>query len=148
MPMGFDDRVTPPSAPRPVTVLVYASDPSVRAAIVTALGPRLAGRELEYVEASTGPEVVATCDSGAIDIAILDGEAAPTGGMGLCRQLRDELDVPPPVVLLVGRRDDVWLATWSRAERVVPHPIDAVRLGEAVTSLLTAGAVEPVATAH
>jgi DNA-binding response OmpR family regulator len=126
-----------PDAPRSVTILVYSSHDATRARVITALGTRPApGLAVEYVEASRGDEVVAAGDGGAIDLAILDGEAAPTGGMGLARQLKDELDAPPPVLLLVGRRDDAWLATWSRAERVVAHPIDAVQITQAVTSLL------------
>ena len=124
-------------APRRATVLVYSSSATTRQRVLTALGTRPdPALELTYVEASTGREVVAICDEGNIDLAILDGEAAPTGGMGLGRQMKDELDNPPPVLLLVGRRDDAWLATWSRAEGVTPHPIDAVRITEAVLRLL------------
>src|SRR4051794_28096922 len=134
-------------APRRATVLVYSSSATTRERVLTALGthpePSI---ELSYVEAATGREVVAICDEGGIDLAILDGEAAPTGGIGLGRQLKAELDDPPPVLLLVGRRDDAWLATWSRAEGVTPHPIDAVRITEAVLALLApAGAL---ATGH
>ena len=124
-------------AARRATVLVYSSSATTRQRVLTALGNRPdPGLELTYVEADTGREVVAICDEGGIDLAILDGEAAPTGGMGLARQMKDELDSPPPVLLLVGRRDDAWLATWSRAEGVTPHPIDAVRITEAVLELL------------
>jgi DNA-binding NarL/FixJ family response regulator len=130
--------------PRSVTVLVYSSHAATRARVITALGTRPApGLALTFVEAERGDQVVTLCDAGGIDLSILDGESAPEGGMGLSRQLRDELDDAPPVVLLVGRRDDAWLATWSRAEAVVPHPIDAVQIGQAVTGLLApdAGAV-------
>ena len=122
---------------RRVTVLVYSSNDTTRARVLGALGVHPAPEiEVTYVEASTGAEVVARTDAGGIDIAILDGEAAPTGGIGLCRQLKDELDEPPPVLLLVGRRDDAWLATWSRAEGVTAHPVEAVRITEAVLRLL------------
>jgi DNA-binding response OmpR family regulator len=115
---------------------------------MNALGTRpAAGIDIEYVEAARGDEVVAHCDAGGIDLAILDGEAAPVGGMGLCRQLKDELDEAPPALLLVGRRDDAWLATWSRAEGVVAHPIDAVRIADAVLALLNP-AGDAVATTH
>jgi CheY-like chemotaxis protein len=124
--------------PRRVTALVYSSSPATRAKILSALGRRPTPEvELDFVETTTGEQVVARCDQGDIDLAILDGESAPTGGMGLCRQLKDELDDPPPVLLLVGRRDDAWLATWSRAEGIVAHPIDAVRITQAVVDLLT-----------
>ena len=55
-------------------------------------------------------------DTGAIDLAILDGEAVPAGGMGIARQLKDEIYQCPPVLVLTGRPQDAWLATWSRAE--------------------------------
>jgi hypothetical protein len=38
--------------------------------------------------------------------------------------------------VLTGRADDAWLANWSRAEAAVPHPIDPIRLGEAVVGLM------------
>ena len=120
-----------------ITLLVYSSSATVRERVRTALGTRPApGVEIDIVEASTGAEVVARCDEGDIDVALLDGEAAPTGGLGLCRQLKDELDAPPPVLLLVARRDDAWLATWSRAEGVVQHPIDAMQISDAVLALV------------
>lgn len=124
-------------APHRATVLVYSSSAATRARVLSALGTRPdPAIELTFVEASTGREVVAICDEGGVDLAILDGEAAPTGGIGLGRQLKAELDTPPPVLLLVGRRDDAWLATWSRAEGVTAHPIDAVRITEAALELL------------
>ena len=134
-------------APRHATVLVYSSSAPTRARVLSALGRRpRPDIELEYVEAATGDQVVKRCDEGGIDLAILDGEAAPTGGIGLCRQLKDELDEAPPVLLLVGRRDDAWLATWSRAEGITPHPIDAVRITDVAIGLLTAQL--PVPTGH
>jgi DNA-binding response OmpR family regulator len=94
--------------------------------------------ELSYLDLATAPLVVATLDNGGIDLAILDGEAAPTGGMGLAKQLKDEIADCPPILVLTGRPDDAWLANWSRAEAAVPHPIDPIRLGEAVAGLLRA----------
>jgi DNA-binding response OmpR family regulator len=75
-------------------------------------------------------------DAGGVDLAILDGEAAPIGGMGLCRQLKDEIFECPPVLVLIGRPQDAWLATWSRADGVVAHPLDAVVLADCVAALL------------
>ena len=73
-------------------------------------------------------------DAGGIDLAILDGEATPVGGMGIAKQLKDEIDDCPPILVLTGRADDAWLANWSRAEAAVPHPIDPIRLAEAVVA--------------
>jgi DNA-binding NarL/FixJ family response regulator len=132
--------------PRRATLLVYASNARVRDQVRVALGTRPSpDLEVELVEASAGEEVVARCDLGGIDLAILDGEATPTGGLGLCRQLKDELDDAPPVLVMLGRRDDAWLATWSRAEGVVLHPVDALQMTDAVLSLLQHG---PVGAGH
>jgi DNA-binding NarL/FixJ family response regulator len=136
------------TAARRITLLVYSSSDAVRDKVRGALGTRPAPDvEIEIVEAVTGAEVVARCDEGGIDVALLDGEAAPTGGLGLCRQLKDELDDAPPVLVLVGRRDDAWLATWCRAEGVVQHPVDAMQVTDAVLALVPRAGTA-VATGH
>jgi hypothetical protein len=67
---------------------------------------------------------------------VLDGEAQPAGGMGVCRQAQDEIHDCPPVLLIVGRVDDGWLATWSGADAVTSHPIDPVALAEGLAGLM------------
>ncbi len=123
---------------KPLTVLVYSDDASVRACVLAALGRRPAPElpRVEYIECATEPVVIQKLDKGGIDLAILDGEAVPAGGMGICRQLKDEIYRCPPVLVLIGRPMDAWLATWSRAEAVVPHPIDPFVLADAVAVLL------------
>lgn len=119
-------------------ILVYSSNAQTRERVMRALGKQLHPdlAELTYVEVATGPMVVRTMDEGGIDLAILDGEATPTGGMGIAKQLKDELETCPPLVVLTGRPDDAWLASWSRAEGAVPHPIDPILLGRTVLNLL------------
>jgi DNA-binding response OmpR family regulator len=119
------------------TVLLYASDRAVREHVRLSLGRKVAGDlpEVRVLEVATQPAVVKAMDAGGIDLAILDGEAVP-GGIGLCRQLKDEVRGCPPVLVLTGRVDDAWLATWSRADGVLPHPIDPMRLPGAVAALL------------
>jgi DNA-binding response OmpR family regulator len=124
----------------PLRILVYSDNARTREKVRSALGKRVHPDlpELSYLDVATAPVVVATLDEGGIDLAILDGEAAPTGGMGLAKQLKDEIADCPPILVLTGRPDDAWLANWSRAEAAVPHPIDPIRLGEAVAGLLRA----------
>lgn len=119
-------------------ILVYSDDASIREQVMRALGNRLHPDlpELSYVEVATGPVVIRQVDAGGVDLVILDGEATPTGGMGLAKQLKDEIAQCPPVVVLTGRADDAWLASWSRAEVAVPHPVDPIRLSGAVLGLL------------
>ncbi len=119
-------------------ILVYSSNNRTREQVRTALGRRIHPDlpELTYLDVATAPMVVSQVAEGGFDLLILDGEATPTGGMGLAKQLKDEIEVCPPILVLTGRPDDAWLASWSRAEAAVPHPIDPIRLGEAVAGLL------------
>jgi DNA-binding LytR/AlgR family response regulator len=123
---------------KPLKVLVYSDDVNTRQQVILALGrrPHPDLPELTYVEVATEPVVIQHMDGGAIDLAILDGEAVPAGGMGIAKQLKDEIYQCPPILVLTGRPQDAWLATWSRAEAAVPHPIDPIRLAEAVVGLL------------
>lgn len=123
---------------RPLRVLVYSDNPRTREDVRLALGKRVHPElpELTYLDVATGPMVIRQMDQGGFDLVILDGEAAPTGGMGIAKQLKDEIADCPPILVLTGRPDDAWLARWSRAEAAVPHPIDPIRLGDAVASLL------------
>jgi DNA-binding response OmpR family regulator len=129
-----------PQAARRLRILVYSDNPRTREQVRLALGTRLHPDlpDLEYLEVATGPMVIRQMDAGGFDLVILDGEASPVGGMGIAKQLKDEIAECPPVLVLTGRADDAWLATWSRAEAAVPHPIDPIRLGDAVVSLLRA----------
>jgi DNA-binding response OmpR family regulator len=133
--------VSSEEAPRPeeLTILLYSSNRATRTDVRLALGRKVA-RDLppvRVVEVATQPAVLSVMDAGGIDLAILDGEAVP-GGMGLGRQLKDEVVRCPPILVLTGRPDDAWLATWSRADGVVPHPIDPIRLPAVVADLLRA----------
>jgi DNA-binding response OmpR family regulator len=120
-----------------LTILLYASDRKTREDVRLALGRKVAADlpSLRVLEVATQPALVSAMDAGGVDLAILDGEAAP-GGMGLCRQLKDEILRCPPIMLLIGRPDDAWLATWSRADGAVSHPVDPIRLPAAVAKLL------------
>lgn len=119
-------------------ILVYSDDMTVREDVVLSLGkrPHPDLPEIEFVEVATEPKVLQHMDGGSIDLAILDGEAAPTGGMGIAKQLKDEIFRCPPLLVLLGRPQDAWLATWSRADGAVPHPIDPMQLTDAVVRLL------------
>ena len=126
------------SARSSLVVLVYSDDSSTREKVRLALGkrPSSALPPFEYVDVATAPVVIERLDAGGIDLAILDGEAVPAGGMGIAKQLKDEIEHCPPVLVLTGRAADAWLAEWSRAEASVPHPIDPIQLTRAVVDLL------------
>ena len=133
---------SPPPAPaKYLKVLLYSDDSAVRERLRAALGtrPDQALPELSVEEFATAPALIARMDLAAarrVDLVVLDGEAVPAGGMGLARQLKDEIYQCPPLLVVTGRAQDGWLATWARADAVVSHPIDPVRLADVAVGLL------------
>ncbi len=129
------------SSPSPGTsykVLVFSQREQVRADIQTAVGRRLGGGvgRISYVECTEIDTLLTLIDAGGIDVAILDGEAQPTGGMGISRQLKYEIDDCPSVCVLIARPDDRWLATWSLADATLVYPLDALTAAQTVTELV------------
>ncbi len=122
---------------RTLTVLVYSDNVDTRTQVRMAVGRRPAADvpRVEWLECATPAAVVEAADQGRADILVLDGEASPLGGLGLCRQLKSEIFECPPILVLTGRPQDGWLATWSLADQVVPHPLDPIALASAVAEL-------------
>ena len=130
-------------------IIVYSDDSSVRSSIVSALGARVAKDlpEHEIHEFATGPALRAYVDSKNVagefraDLFILDGEAAQEGGLGMARQLKDEVFNCPPILVITGRKEDKWLAAWSLAEASVIHPIDPFTLAKTAAELLRGASI-------
>ena len=129
-------------------VVVYSHDADTRATIRLAIGTRPAHDvpEAEIIEVATQPALVRLLDAGGIDVMVLDGEAQPAGGMGISRQAKDEIYNCPSVLLIIGRPDDRWLATWSKADAVISHPIDPVALARELAALMRARARAAIGT--
>jgi len=129
---------------RKFSIVLYSDDSSVREAVIGALGNRVAPEMAEHQihEFATGAALRLFIDSkkigtdSPIDLFILDGESVPEGGLGIARQLKDEVFNCPPVLVMTGRKADAWLAAWSRAEANVLHPVDPFTLAHTVADLL------------
>lgn len=120
-----------------LSVLLYSDDIATRDSVRNAVGRRPA-RDVEVTtwrDCATAAAVIEAVETGEFDLLVLDGEAAPTGGLGLCRQLKNEILDCPPVLVLTGRPQDGWLAAWSQADRAVPHPLDPIAVAGAVAEL-------------
>jgi CheY-like chemotaxis protein len=122
----------------PLRVLVYSSNAEIRMRVKQALGrmPDSRTAPLDFVDAATQAAAIHVMASGKIDLVVLDGEAAPYGGIGLAKQLKDELLQCPPIAVITARADDAWLAGWSKADVVVSRPIDPVVFKEKMIPLL------------
>ena len=127
------------SKPQPdkYTVLLYSDDLAVRDRIRMAIGVRpAADLSVEFVDASTWEDCRNLLDDYEIDLMVLDGEAAPAGGLGIARQIKDEYATPPPTCVVIARAADRWLAAFAQVDATLVHPLDPVTTGQTVAGLL------------
>jgi len=120
-----------------IRVLLFSDDSATRDAVRLGVGRRPA-RDVEvasWLECATPAAATAAVENTPFDVLILDGEASPIGGLGLAKQLKNEIFDCPPILVLTGRPQDGWLAAWSQADLAVPHPLDPIALTRAVAEL-------------
>lgn len=94
-------------------------------------------------EVDSGAAAVAAVEEQEPDLAILDFQIGNMGAIAVTLELRleesaDRLD-HVPVLVLVDRRPDVFLARRSDAEGWLVKPLDPIRVRKAVTALLAGG---------
>jgi CheY-like chemotaxis protein len=123
-----------------VPAIVVASDaPSVRRAITAVLETP----DTEIWEVASGPETLAAVADEPPDLVIVDLQMGSMGGMAVCLELRLEAsygNLPHvPVLMLLDRRPDVFLAKRSGAEGWLVKPLDPLRLRRATAALIGGG---------
>lgn len=122
-------------------IAVYSDRPQLREDVHSAFGTSISADlpPVELVDFATGPALIRALHNKEIDLCLLDGEAAPLGGMGLSYQINAEVEDHPPLLILLQRRDDAWLSTWSKADAVYLLPVDPIDLPLAAANLLRPG---------
>jgi DNA-binding response OmpR family regulator len=124
---------------RTPVIAIYSDDLTVRQSLSLALGTQVAADlpPHKIVEFATGDALRLYIDEKRqVDLFILDGESTPEGGMGIARQVKDEIYNCPPTVVITARTADAWLASWSKAEATIMHPIDPFTVAHKVADLL------------
>jgi DNA-binding response OmpR family regulator len=119
------------------TVLLYSDDPQVRDRMRMAIGTRpAADLTVKFLDAATQGEVTRMVDAQDVDLLVLDGEAQPAGGLGISRQLKDEIDDCPPTLVVIARAADRWLAAYASVDATLTHPLDPMTTGQKVAAML------------
>lgn len=136
------DRFGAQAAQVKARVLLYSDDATTRAAVRRAIGRRAAADSpfIQWQEVATSAAMFEALSAGGLDLVVLDGETAKVGGFGLSREIKDSFFDAPPVLLLVARPQDAWLASWSQADGVVPFPAQPAELAATVAALLRTSA--------
>ncbi|MDR1428408.1 MAG: hypothetical protein LBJ08_11745 [Bifidobacteriaceae bacterium] len=129
-------------ATRAARVLLYSDNSTTRQDVRRAVGGRVGtqGVALEWTEVATPTVAVEEAKAGGYDLLVLDGEAGKFSGIGIARTVEDEMDGPPPILLLLARPQDEWLAAWSGAGRTLAYPADPFEFAQTVAEMLSADA--------
>ncbi len=96
--------------------------------------------EVQVIEVSTGPQVREQIARHEPDLLISDMQVGSMGGYAIALDLRLEesgnRQDHTPVLLLLDRRADVFLAQRSGAEGYIVKPLTGMKLRKAVSALL------------
>jgi DNA-binding NarL/FixJ family response regulator len=123
-----------------VRTIVVASDaPSVRAEVNAVVGEP----DTDVIEVIRGHGVAPAVAEHTPDLVVVDLQMGSMGGMAVCLELRLEESYGKlphvPVLMLLDRRPDVFLAKRSGAEGWLVKPLDPIRLRRATAALLGGG---------
>ncbi|MDR1152990.1 MAG: hypothetical protein LBK72_11085 [Bifidobacteriaceae bacterium] len=143
MTQGLTDVVARDTATRAARVLLFSDNATTRRAVRDAVGTVVGagGVTIAWTEVATGTAAVAEAvDDGGFDLLILDAEAGKLGGMGVARFVGDEVAAPPPILVLIARPQDAWLAAWSGDVETLTYPADPFEVARTVSRMLGADA--------
>ena len=123
-------------------VLIASDAPWVREDVKSVLDPATD----TVREVTRGQHVLPAVHERVPDLAVIDLQIGKMGGMATVMDLRleegaERLD-HVPVLMLLDRRADVFLARRSGAEGFLVKPLDPMRLARAVRAVLAGGTYE------
>ncbi len=105
-----------------------------------AVNDALADSGVSVSTISDGRAVLKRVASDNPDLVVVDFQVGSMGGMAICKDLRLESGANRlarvPVLLLLDRAADKWMAKHSEADSWVNKPLDALSIRRAVEQLL------------
>jgi DNA-binding response OmpR family regulator len=123
-----------------VEVILIVSDSE---SVLEELRSALEGDETEIYELRVGEDVRPAVEQDPPDLVITDLQVGNMGGMAICLDLHLEESggrIPHvPVIILLDRRADVFLARRSASEGWLVKPLDAIRIRRAARAVLDGG---------
>jgi DNA-binding response OmpR family regulator len=119
------------------TILLVAVTPHARERLRLALERLEAtGEELAFEEADNGNDALAIAEARHPDLVVVEVGVTPYGAFGLTRDLKAMPELACPVIVILERPQDEWLARWSGADALVTRPVDPFALAQVAAKLL------------
>lgn len=125
---------------RAVKVLLVSPDPRSRELMALAVRgiERRLGAPLEFLEAADGERGLAMAFRERPDAVVADEIASRAGAFSLAKDLRGAPEpYPGAILILLERRQDVWLAEWAGADAWFVRPVDPFELADRLLELVS-----------
>jgi len=120
-----------------IKVLLVASDERVRDRLKLALERlEVNGEEIDFIEVSDGNAAVAVAEARHPDLVVVEVGVTPYGAFGITRDIKASPQTACPVIIVLERPQDEWLARWSGADALVNRPIDPFALADVARRLI------------
>jgi DNA-binding response OmpR family regulator len=123
-----------------VNVLLVSADPASRQQMALAVRnvERSLGAELRFRAAANGELGIRAALRDRPDVVIADEIASRAGAFALAKALRDDAEpYTGVIVILLERKHDAWLASWSGADAWFVKPPDPFELADRVLELVS-----------
>jgi DNA-binding response OmpR family regulator len=118
-------------------ILLVAAEPGHRERLRLALERLEADSgEVEFLEAENGNVALAIAEREYPDLVVVEVGVTPYGAFGLTRDLKALPELACPVIIVLERLQDEWLARWAGADALVQRPIDPFALAQVARRLL------------
>jgi DNA-binding response OmpR family regulator len=121
-------------------VLLVSPDAAARDLLRVAVGSleRRLREPLSFVDAPDGEIGAAVGLAERPDAVVAEEIASRAGAFALARDLRGAVDpYLGPIVIVLERRQDAWLARWSGADAWFVRPVDPFELADRLAELVT-----------
>lgn len=122
-------------------ILLVSPDPASRDLMRVAVGSieRRLGERLEFLDAKDGEQGARIGLREQPDAVVADEIASRAGAFALARDLRGAPEpYRGPIVIVLERRHDDWLARWSGADAWFVKPMDPFALADTLVDLISA----------
>ena len=107
---------------------------------------RRLGESVSFLEAQDGERGARIGLRERPDAVVADEIASRAGAFSLARDLRGAVEpYSGPIVIVLERKHDAWLARWSGADAWLVRPIDPFELADRLVELIQADRARPAA---
>jgi DNA-binding response OmpR family regulator len=127
-----------------VKVLLVSANPRVNEQVKTALIGRHDVAFLEVAAPHRALQQLDDAEVGTFDVIVADNDMHPAGGLYLAREVkaRGQMGVDvPPIILLLAREQDIWLANWSQTDAYLLKPVNPFDFAEVLDAVVAGGEV-------